>query len=226
MKIGLLVIATNKYIQFVEPLFTSAQQHFLVNHEVTMFVFTNMALPQRPGIHKIFLDHLGWPGATLMRYHVFSQHAHELADQDYLFYCDADMRFVAPVGDEILGDLVGTIHPGFYEKPRSMYTYETRPESLAYIPDDQGTRYYAGGFNGGKRERFLGLADTVVRMIDEDLSHGVVAVWHDESFLNRYFLSNPPTVALPPSYCYPESWQLPFEKKLLALDKNHAEMRG
>jgi len=30
---------------------------------------------------------------------------------------------------------------------------------------------------------------------------------------------------LDPSYCYPESWNLPYEKKLLALDKNHQEIR-
>ena len=34
------------------------------------------------------------------------------------------------------------------------------------------------------------------------------------------------TVILDPSYCYPESWDLPFPKRLLALDKHHEEIRA
>ena len=41
MKVGLLIIATNKYIQFLQPLIESADNHFLKNQEVTYFVFTN-----------------------------------------------------------------------------------------------------------------------------------------------------------------------------------------
>lgn len=37
MNIGLLVIATNKYIKFVQPLITSADKFFLPNDEVTYF---------------------------------------------------------------------------------------------------------------------------------------------------------------------------------------------
>jgi histo-blood group ABO system transferase len=51
--------------------------------------------------------------------------------------------------------------------------------------------------------------------------------------MNRYLLNNPPTVELTPSYCYPESvklnptsWNIPFEPKILALEKNHAEVRS
>jgi hypothetical protein len=35
-----------------------------------------------------------------------------------------------------------------------------------------------------------------------------------------------PTLELTPSYCYPESWDMPFDKKLLALDKDHEEYRN
>ena len=49
--------------------------------------------------------------------------------------------------------------------------------------------------------------------------------WHHESHLNRYFIDNPPTIMLSPEYCYPENWDIPFKKRLLALDKNHEECR-
>ena len=40
-KVGLLIIATNKYTQFLQPLISSADEFFLKDKEVTYFVFTN-----------------------------------------------------------------------------------------------------------------------------------------------------------------------------------------
>lgn len=225
MRIGLLVIATNKYIQFVAPLWESAKKHFMPGHEVTMFVFTNQpAVPD--GTTRIEQEHLEWPGTTLMRYHIFLKHEELLSQMDYLFYSDADMRFVDRVGDEALGDLVATIHPGFYNKSRHEYTYERRPESSAYMGPNDGFAYFAGGFNGGKTQEYLKMAHACRAMIDADAKKGIVPIWHDESAANRHFFLNPPTNVLTPSYCFPESWNhLPFKKRLLALDKNHKDMR-
>lgn len=52
-----------------------------------------------------------------------------------------------------------------------------------------------------------------------------MAVWHDESHWNRYCIDHKPTTILSPSYCYPESWNLPYKKRLLALDKDHIAYR-
>lgn len=225
-KIGLLVIATNKYISFTHPLHESVKKHFMPGHEVQMFVFTNQ--PNIPaGTTRIEQEHLPWPGATLMRYHIFLKQEQLLSEMDYLFYSDADMRFVDKVGDEALGDLVATIHPGFYNKPREQFSYETRPESAAYIPPGQGTTYFAGGFNGGRTSEYLKMARACRDIIDADAAKGMIPVWHDESAMNNYLSKHPPTNALSPSYCFPESWgHLPFHRRLLALDKNHAEMRS
>jgi histo-blood group ABO system transferase len=224
MKIGLLIIATNKYISFVNPLLESVKKYFMVGHEVTPFVFTNMKAPE--GTVEIKIGHEPWPMPTLKRYHNFCSACEQLSDMDYVYYSDADMRFVAPVGDEILGDLVMTNHPGFYNKSRDDFPYERRGQSSACIPRGFGVNYFAGGFNGGKVCRFLQMSDTIIDMVDADERNGLVAEWHDESYMNRYCLDFAPDVILSPSYCYPESWDLPFEKKLLALDKNHEEVRG
>lgn len=194
-------------------------------HEVTMFVFTNQQETPN-GTVRIAQDHIPWPGTTLMRYHMFCKNRDALKDMDYLFYSDADMLFVDAVGDEILGDTVATIHPGFYNKPRSLYTYEKRPESSAYIPPNEGYAYFAGGFNGGKTEKFLQMAETIKKNIDTDESRNIVAIWHDESHMNKFFSVNMPSNILNPSYCYPENSNIPFKKRLLALDKNHHDMRN
>jgi histo-blood group ABO system transferase len=220
--IGLLVMATGKYIQFIEPLVLSAEKHFCKNHNITYFVFTDQEPIPLPNTIYLFQSRLGWPLDTLKRYHTYLSHWELLKDQDYLFACDADMLFVDRVGDEILGERVATMHPGFVGKRGS---YETNPASKAAIRCHEGKFYFAGGFYGGQREAFHHILTTNVANIDDDFRRGIVAVWHDESHWNRYCIDHPPTVVLSPSYCYPESVKIPYAKKLLALDKEHSEIR-
>lgn len=220
--IGLLIMATGKYISFVEPLIQSAETYFCQGHHVTYFVFTDGGLEESDNVVKINQPRLGWPFDTMMRYEVYYKSKDLLLKQDYLFACDADMLFSGVVGDEILGERVATQHPGFVGKRGS---YETNPLSLACVYDWEGSQYFAGGFYGGTSAEVINICKTNSGNIEIDLSNGIIAVWHDESHWNRYLINHPPTVILTPSYCYPESWNLPYPKKLLALDKNHKEMR-
>jgi len=225
-KVGILIIATNQYIQFVSPLIKSIRKYFLLESCITFHVFTNQEI-EGDDICRIEIDHRLWPGMTLHRYRIFSDHAEILAKFDYLFYIDADMKVVGTIGTEILPrkGLVGVIHPGFYDRPGEG-TYETNPNSTAYVKPSAASRYFAGGFNGGIADAFLKMASTLAQNIEQDQARGITAVWHDESHLNRYFFDHPPEISLPPSYCYPESWILPFDKKILALDKDHASIRS
>ena len=230
MKIGLLIIATNKYTDFLEPLIESADSFFLKNHDVTYFVFTNKDIDIKTNrkITRVLIEHKEWPWMTLGRYRIFTNNQDKLSEMDYLFYCDADMKFVGHISGEILGDMVGTIHPGFYNNPNSSnIALEKRPESLAYLPPNTIKNYYAGGFNGGSSKEFLKMSKNISDNIDIDIEkHNIIAEWHDESHMNKYFFENEPSVKLSPSYCYPESWNIPFDRKLLALDKNHNEIRN
>jgi histo-blood group ABO system transferase len=223
--VGLLVMATGKYIRFIPPLVESAETHFCRNHKVTYFVFTDQEPIPLPNTVYIFQSRLGWPLDTMARYHVYEKNWDLFKDQDFLFASDADMLFVAEVGDEILGERVATLHPGFVGKRERDLPYEANPNSKACVKTHERKSYFAGGFYGGAREAFHHILQTNIAHIDDDLSKEIVAVWHDESHWNRYCLDYPPTVILNPSYCYPESWSLPYPRKLLALDKNHAEVR-
>jgi histo-blood group ABO system transferase len=221
--IGLLIVATGRYIEFVAPLIESAEKHFCRNHNVTYFVFTDGQAPQAPNVVSIYQQRLGWPYDTMMRLPMYYQSRDYFKDMDYLFACDADMLFVDEVGDEILGDLVGTLHPGYVG---SKGTYEHRPISTAYIHPREGRCYYAGGFNGGKRDEFLKLTQTISENIKTDLDRDIIAVWHDESHLNRYYASNPPTITLTPSYCYWQGQITQWPQRLVALSKDHAKYRS
>lgn len=228
MNITLLLIATNKYADFVNPFIKSSDRHFLTDHNVSYLVFSNkeIKVSSNRKVEFVPIEHEPWPNPTLKRYDYFLHKASELEDQDYLYYSDIDMRFIDNVGEEILGERVATIHPGFWNKTVFEYTYERRETCNAFIPYGYGKKYYAGGFNGGCFSSYIQMCKTIVSWRKEDEKNNIIPVWHDESYMNKYMVLYPPTVELSPSYCYPESWQLPFERKLLALDKNHHEMRS
>lgn len=233
--IGLCIVATGKYIAYVQPLIESAEKYFCTNHNVTYFIFTDASPIERSDTITVFQKKLGWPYDTMMRpsmYYTCFKNSKEsqinqqrkisILDMDFLFSCDADMRFVSSVGDEILHERVGTLHPGYVNSPG---TYETNPISRAYVRPGEARYYFAGGFWGGSQKEFFNIAGTITANVEADLLQGHIAVWHEESHLNRYFIDHPPTLILSPSYCYPESLNLPYPKKLLALDKNHSSMR-
>ena len=223
MKIALFIIATGSYIKYTYPLIESINKYFLTNHKVDIFLFTDSKeVPH--GTTKIYMKHKSFPYPTLMRYSVIHENRRFYEDYDCYFYCDADMLFVDRVGDEALGELVGVRHPGFYNQKRLCFPYESETISTAYIKRGDGIFYYAGGFNGGRK--YLEMANMIRYMVEIDQYKGHVPVWHDESYLNRYFLSYPPDVILDPSYCYPEwsehisKWSLKdLSPKLIALDK-------
>lgn len=224
-KIGLLIIATNKYTRFIQPLIESADNYLLKDQDVTYFIFTDKELniKSRRNIEYIKVEHEPWPWMTLGRYNIFFDNRKYLENMNYLYYCDADMLFFSDVGEEIICDRVATVHPGFIG---TRGTPETNKKSLACVNENEPMIYFAGGFNGGSKNEYLKMASVLSKNILEDYRNGIIAIWHDESHMNRYFIDNPPSKILDPSYCYPESWNLPFEKRLLALDKNHDEVRS
>ncbi len=237
-KVGLLIVATGKYDSFVAPLIDSARRHFCSNHEVTYYVFTDGNIPEAQDIVRVQQEKLGWPYDTLMRNSIYLDHKDLFSKEDYVFALDADMLFVDTVGEEIFGERVATLHPG-YAITRKKLPYETSHKSTAYIPKKyrKGGLYFAGGFFGGSRDGFTHIIQTTTERILKDLNKGVIAIWHDESQWNRYCIDYRPTVILNPSYCYADPVEIGyshdlaevfknrFPKKLLALTKNHKEYR-
>lgn len=235
LKVGLLIMATGKYINFVPEFIDSAQKYFLKNHDVTYFVFTDDISFVYNNTINVYQERLAWPFATMMRFETYYKNKEQFDDMNYLFASDSDMLFVDEVGDEILSERVATLHPGFYLKKN--LPYERNKISRAYIDPKEDKYYFAGGFYGGIKNEFIKLIRTNSDNIQDDLKKSYIAEWHDESHNNRYFIDNPPTKILSPSYCYPEDAHLPhlydsyknilsMPKKLIALAKKHSEYQA
>jgi len=237
-RVGVILVCTRKYDVFLQPLIDSMEKYFFTGEPYDIYLLTDK--PQthlealRATIYVREIPAYRFPFATLYRYKNMVIHRDVFTAQN-LYYLDVDMKFVAEVGDEILGGgLVAIQHPGYYLG--GWGSKRTHPHSLFYVPPNFWNGYYCGGFQGGTKESYLIMAEVLNAMIDIDMdtasdmgylkNDGILAEYHDESAYNWYLkFREKPSKVLSPSYCYPESWDIPFEKKLLALDKNHKEIR-
>lgn len=193
------------------------------------------------GTNLIETEAMEWPIPTLMRYHLFLNEEEKLKDYDYVFYLDADMRVVAKISDEILGEgITAAEHPMYSLKKEYIPPYEPNPESAAYINrpgkvvDMDGKPrfkpyYYAGGFQGGVAKEFLAAMHVMKENIDKDFNKNYMAIWNDESHWNKFlFEYKGSTIVLSPSYIYPDSlikeyyekiWGCSYEPKIITLTK-------
>lgn len=226
-RITLHIIATKKYKLFLQNLISSADKYFFPNYAGVDYILylddVNFQISTWRDYSKVKIEHKEWPFMTLSRYSFFLRVKDQVeAYSTHSFYCDVDMLFINDISEEILGERVSTIHPGFLG---GRGTPETDIRSLACVKHDEPMVYYAGGFQGGTTHEFYRMCETINNNILKDLENNIIALWHDESHYNRYMIDNKPTIVLSPSYCYPESYSLPYPKKLLALDKDHKWFR-
>ena len=222
--IGIIVVATGNYVDMVDEnkLIKSLLDNFLVNHNRTIYLFTDGR--ELPDTAKIAVDHQPWPYPTLHRFHFITDNRKIIEHTDYLYYIDADMLIVDKIEDDILGDLVTTIHPSrdkYIRKNR--FPFETRPESTAYFDSKDYKNYFTGAFYGGKSDCFLKMCAKLKENVDIDHSHNLIAVWHDESHLNCYCFHNKPTKILNEAYAYRWDKHFIFDKKIIPI--NHFKYR-
>jgi len=224
LRISILYICTGKYTIFWEKFYNSCENYFLPNTEKHYFVFTDGQINiNNERIHRIDQKNLGWPGNTLYRFKMFLGICEQLSVFDYIFFFNANCEFMEFIGDEFLPsekeEIIVVQHPGFFKNKPDELTYDRNPKSLAYIPFGQGSYYICGGINGGLSKPYMELISSLNNAVIEDDKNGIVALWHDESHINKYILTHPHKL-LSPAYCYPEGWDIPFNKIILVRDKN------
>jgi hypothetical protein len=242
MNIGIIFIGTGNYINYFSNYYDNCEKYFLPNTDKTYFCFTDADFEGEvpSNIKVIPTEHEPWPNPTLKRFHTILKEKDNYSDFDYLIYLDSDMLVNETINeDEILSDsdFIGVHHPGFYKKKQLM-PYERRKNSEACINVD-GEIYWQGCLWGGKTNSVLDLCETLSARIDKDFEKGIVAEWHDESHLNKFFLDNLEKVTtLEPEYAFPEVYDTdsnrdfnypnidPTKRKIIHLLKNHSEIRS
>lgn len=238
--LGVLVIATGRYLEFAEQLLTDLERELPPSQNMVVNLFTDAAPKQLGALAKGRLLRLNplpvaalrWPEASLLRYELFTQAADEIQG-DLLVYLDADLRVLRDftpmlTPHEWPGGMAAVRHPGFYRphqfRPRG--TWETRRLSQAYVAPWRRRHYVCGGVWMGQREALFSVSELLANRVRVDAAAGVTARWHDESHWN-WWVAHHRVQLLEPSWCwvpdYP--WLAQLEPFITAVDKGATFIR-
>ncbi|XP_018596396.2 globoside alpha-1,3-N-acetylgalactosaminyltransferase 1-like [Scleropages formosus] len=236
--IAATVFAVGKYIRFLKDFLETAEEHFMVGFKVHYHIFTDQPdeVPQvsMGDGRNISVHHIAklnrWQDISSSRMRIIQNLIEEQVhrEADYIFCLDVDTKFHFRWGAEALDQLVAQIHPWFYDMSRNQFTYERRPISTAYIPQDKGDFYYIGAMFGGMVEDVHRLVQTCCRNLEADSANGIEAAWQEESHLNWYLLYNKPSKVLSPEYLWHDQRGRTEVMKVIRLSqiiKNNAEVR-
>ena len=236
MKVAISFLGTGKYLDFLPKYYENIEKYFLPNSEKTILAFTDGELDGTPENLKVFSQkHLDWPYITLKRFEIINKAREIINDHDWFVFIDGDALVVDRIEEEEFftdKPLFGVHHPCHYLKmpPHNKYpgAYEITENCNAAVDLEkyQPKVYYQGCFWGGKVPEVCAMIDELEYRVSDDLKRKVVALWHDESHLNKYFIENPDLVhTYGPEYAFPEVFkdQCTFEPKIVHLAKDNSE---
>lgn len=214
--VAILYICTGNYAKLFQQFYRSARENFLPFLSKHYYVWTDQNIGEydENEVSVLPLSFEKWPAATLKRYSVFLSIKDILLEHKYIYYCNADLNVREEVGEEILPDdnhpMVGVQHIQYHGKQFLMSQMRENTEknvfSHAYIDEDlMPYTYIFGCFNGGRSKEFIEMSETIAEWTEDDLSKGIIPVWHDESYLNAYRIQHPDLFKiLPVEYSYPD----------------------
>jgi len=235
MKIAVIFIGTGQYLNFLPSWYESCEKNLVPNVEKKYFVFTDGEMDDAPNNVCTFQqEHLPWPYITLLRFDTILKAKKQLLDFDYILFLDADTLVVDEVREEeIFSDkkYIGVHHPCHFMQmpPHNQFpgAFETNKVSLAAITDSDDTSvYFQGCVWGGKVPYIIEMIEELQIRTKIDLDNNVIAQWHDESQMNKFFSERREDVhVLGPEYAYPETFSsyCNFKAKIVHLAKDNSK---
>jgi len=236
MRVTIGFIGTGRYLDYLPNYYNHIMENFLPECEKTILVFTDGELNDYPSSIKVYhQEHLEWPYITLKRFEILQQAKSEIENSDWFIFMDADTLVVDKITEEEFFDdtkpYFGVHHPCHYLKmpPHDKFpgAFEFDSGSCSSISENDDTSiYFQGCLWGGKSDLVLDMMSILDANIVYDLMHDVIAQWHDESHLNKFYSGRIPQVnVLGPSYAYPELFDeyCNFDKKIVHLAKENSE---
>lgn len=227
MKIGIIYIVTGSYCKFWNIFYESIECYFCIDADKGYEVFTDsselLALKySNVSFHSI--TDKGWIENVSSKSQCICDIKDCLLKYDYLFYLNGNYKVFSEIrSEEILptssdGWLVVLSYQHYKDMSPDEYPYDRNPACYAYIPYGQGEFYYQGGFYGGRTKEMLLMADCCKNQIREDLDRGIVARFHDESYINKYLLKRSPK-RLDEEYAYHQIWKYCRVHRAIFLDQ-------
>ena len=235
MKLAVIFIGTGDYINFLPSYYEACEEFLVPNTEKTYFVFTDGDIGDPPENVKLYeQEHLPWPYITLERFKYILKAESDLAEFDYVLFLDADTRVVETVTEEELftdKKYIGVHHPCHYMKfpPHDNIpgAFDVTPLSRACVAEtDDLSVYVQGCLWGGKMPYVMEMIEELHKRTIADLADNVIATWHDESHLNKFYIEHRDEVFVAsPSLAFPELFEqhCTFDAKIVHLAKDNSK---
>lgn len=235
MKVSICFIGTGKYLNFLPSYYENIKEYFLPDVEKTFLVFTDGEGDFPDDIKMYSQEHLEWPLITLQRFKTILKAKEEIEKTDWFVFIDADALVVDNISEEEFFDseksFFGVHHPCHYLKmpPHDKFpgSFETNPLSKSCISkDDDLSVYYQGCLWGGRVPDVIGMIEELDKRVSDDYNNNVIAVWHDESHLNKFFIENKDNVnTLGSEFAYPEIFSdyCDFKPRIVHLSKDNSK---
>lgn len=235
MRVLICFIGTGKYLNFLPKYYENVQKYFLPNTEKTFLVFTDGEGDFPDDIKVYHQEHLDWPYITLKRFEIIKRSQEDIEKNDWFVFIDADALVVDRITEEEFfdndKDYFGVHHPchflGMRPHTEKFGAFETDPKSTAAVSEnDDLSVYFQGCLWGGKVPQIMKLINELESRVNIDLGNEIIAQWHDESHLNKFFIENKENVnVLGSEYAYPEMFAnyCDFKPKIVHLSKNNSK---
>lgn len=235
MRLSVVFIGTGKYLNFLPNWYSACEKYLVPNVEKHYYVFSDGELSDTPDNMDVYSqEHLSWPYITLLRFGIILKVEDELSKSDWVLFLDADMLVVDEVKEEDLftdRKYIGVHHPchfmGMNPHNKLPGAFETNEKSFACITeDDDVSVYFQGCLWGGRVPDVIEMMKELDSRTQKDLSNDVIAVWHDESQMNKFFAERREDVyIMGPSFAYPEVFAeyCNFEPKIVHLAKDNSK---
>ena len=235
MKVAITFIGTNKYLNFLPQYYENIKENFLPNTEKVILVFTDGDGDFPNDVKYFNQEHLEWPYITLKRFEIINKARSVIEDCDWLVFIDADALVVDKITEEEFFQdkpFFGVHHPchalGMQPHTTAPGAYDQNKLSEAYVDLSDGLPpvYWQGCFWGGKVPQVCAMIDELEARVNRDLENNVIALWHDESQINKYFLEKGDEVhTFGPEYAFPEVFEehCDFDPKIVHLAKDNSK---
>lgn len=231
MKIDIAFIGTNNYINFFKDFYTSFNENFCTDCEKTFHVFTDATIDKQKNIYPYKIEHEKWPYITLKRFSFINKYLKNF-NSDYCFFVDSDMHAIKPFKFSQLKidkKFIGVMHPGQHMSGLTYYrdcSLETNKNSTAFFEPKILKTYFQGCLWGGTNSGFKEIITTLEKNVSDDLKEDIVALWHDETHLNKLFNLNHDSVdILHSQFAYPEKWNLNCTPIIIHKEKDSNEFK-
>lgn len=236
MKVAICFIGTGKYLNFLPKYYENVEKYFLPESKKIFLVFTDGEMKDVPdNIIPYHQEHLEWPYITLKRFEFILKAKDQIKTCDWFIFIDADALVVKTITEKEFFNntksFFGVHHPCHYLEmpPHQNFpgALETNPNSKAFVKKGSDfSVYYQGCLWGGKVPEIIQMIEELNERVAVDLNANIIAVWHDESHLNKFFIDNKDFVnVLGPEYAYPEVFSnyCNFDPKIIHLAKDNSK---